>query len=266
MRDTMTTILFDTHCHINSEEFLEDYQAVIKRAEEVGVKQLLVIGCDRQSITQALKIASEYEHIYVAAAWHPVDVIDCKEEDKLFLETVWKHEKVIAVGETGLDYHWDKTPKELQQEYFEWHLDQSLKNNLPFIIHDREAHADVLETLQRYYKKYGPLNGIMHSYSGSVEMARLFLKLGLHLSISGVVTFKNAKNVKEVVQEIPLERLLIETDSPYLTPVPFRGKRNEPSYVKYVAKTVAELRGQSYETICDATTRNANALLFPTKK
>ncbi|MGL5042098.1 MAG: TatD family hydrolase [Culicoidibacterales bacterium] len=258
----MNNYFIDTHCHININDFEADIDEVIKRAISKNVRKMLVIGCDRISTNKALELADKYDCIRVAAAWHPVDVITCTEEDKLFLLEIWGNQKVVAIGETGLDYHWETSPKPLQQSFFEWHLEMAIALGKPFIIHDRQAHEDVLKTLKVFFKKYGPLIGVLHSYSGSVEMAREFLRLGLYISISGVVTFKNAKSIKEVAVEVPLNRLLIETDAPYLTPMPHRGKRNEPSYVVYVAQEVARLRGQSVEEICSQTTKNAEELFF----
>lgn len=253
-------LIIDTHCHVNDDKFINDRDAVIQRAIDNNIAYMIVVGCDTEGAKQAIALAEQYSQIYAAVAWHPVDVIDCTEDDKAFLLSVFEHQKVVAVGETGLDYYWDKSPKELQKEYFLWHIEQSVKNNKPFIVHNRDAHHDTLEILQACYQKYGMLNGIMHSYSGSVEMAQEFLKLGLHLSISGVVTFKNAKNVKEVAKIIPDDKLLVETDSPYLTPEPYRGTRNEPLYVKRVVDELAILRNTSIDQIALITTQNAKKL------
>jgi len=252
--------LFDTHCHLNDECFLEDIDSTIERAIVSGLEYIMVIGCDRITTERAIFLAEKYPMIYVAAAWHPVDVIDCTESDKDFLINIWQHPKVRAIGETGLDYYWDKSDKKLQQEFFIWHVEKAIENNLPFIVHNRDAHGDTLSILQEMYRKYGALKGIMHSFSGSAEMAAEFLKLGLHISISGVVTFKNAQNVKEVVKITPDNRLLIETDSPYLTPVPFRGKRNEPAYVAYVAEEVAKIKQYSITDLAKITTDNAKKI------
>lgn len=252
--------IFDTHCHLNDEAFDNDLAKVIERAKIQGVTRMLIIGVDKQTSIQALAIAERYPNIYVGIAWHPVDVIDCTEADKKWLSEIWQHEKVVAVGETGLDYHWDKSPHDLQKTFFKWHVEQAIKNDLPFVVHNRDAHGDTLAILQEFHAQYGTLKGIMHSYSGSVEMTTEFLKLGLHLSISGVVTFKNAKNIKEVVPMIPDDKLLVETDAPYLTPMPYRGKRNEPAYTYYTAEAVAALRGISLSTLAEQTTKNALTL------
>lgn len=248
--------LFDTHCHINAAQFTEDVDAVIERAQENNVDYMLVVGCDEAGIYKTLELIEKYKGLYGSVAWHPVDAIDFNDKMADLLETAWKHPKVKAIGETGLDYHWDKSPKELQKELFMWHLTKAHEYQMPFTIHNREAHGDVLDILQQYAKK-NHLNGVMHSFSGSIELAYQFLALDLYLSISGVVTFKNAKNVKEVVEKVPLHRLLIETDAPYLTPEPYRGKRNEPSYVRYVAQTIADLKNIDLEELANQTTENA---------
>lgn len=249
--------LFDTHCHLNSEVYDNDLESAIKQAQSVGVERMVVVGCDRPSIDRALSIAESHEAIYAATAWHPVDVIDCTEDDKKYLEKTWDHPKVVAVGETGLDYHWDKSPHELQKSFFEWHVEAAIQRKLPFIIHNREAHHDTLTLLQDMHKKYGELHGVMHSFSGSAEMASSFLRLGLHISVSGVVTFKNVKHLKDVLPLIPQDKLLIETDAPYLTPMPYRGQRNEPAYVLYVAQKIAELLSVDPDTIATQTFNNA---------
>lgn len=253
--------LFDSHCHIYSDEFEGMQSEIIARAKENNVTQMLVIGCDRITTEMALELQDKHVGVYAAAAWHPVDVIGCTEDDMEYLINLWETKKVVAIGETGLDYHWDTSPKELQKKFFRWHLDQAIKYQLPFIIHNREATEDVLIILKEYYAKYGPLRGVMHSFSGSLEMAKEFLKLGLHLSVSGVVTFKNAKHIKEVVPMIPNDKILIETDAPYLTPTPYRGKRNEPAFIRFTAEEVAKLRGITVEEIAELTTKNT-CLLF----
>jgi len=249
--------LIDTHCHLNDKRYADDLQVTIERAQAKGVDKMIVIGVDQVTGEQALTLAEKYDNIFAACAWHPVDVIDCTEEDKRWLERAWEHPKVVAIGETGLDYHWDKSPRDLQATYFRWHLEQAIQHKLPFIVHDRDAHVDTLNILRDFYNKYGPLKGVMHSYAGGASMLEEFLKLGLHISVSGVVTFKNAQNIKETVPLIPANRLLVETDAPYLTPVPFRGQRNEPAYTYYTAEEIANLRNESLEYIAEITTKNA---------
>ncbi|TLG77108.1 TatD family hydrolase [Culicoidibacter larvae] len=250
-------MLFDTHCHINTEDFAEDYEAVLERAQEIGVKKLAVVGFDKETIARALWFAEKYDWIYAIIGWHPVDTIDCTPEDlEMIRKTAAANPKVVAIGEIGLDYHWDKSPKVEQQALFRQQIEMALALDKPIVIHDRDAHQDVYDILAEY-KDEPNLRGIMHSYSSSPEMAERFIKLGFYISLSGVVTFKKARVPHEVAVSVPLDRLLIETDSPYLTPVPYRGKRNEPGYVHYVAEEIAKLRGISYEEVVQATYENA---------
>lgn len=259
--------LIDTHCHINTEQFFENENQTVEAARAAGVERLIVVGFDRQTILRAIELADTYEDVYFTAAWHPVDVVDFDaKQDKELLYKAWEHPKCVGVGETGLDYHWDKSPHELQKEFFEWHIEEAIQRELPFTVHNRDAHQDVYDVLEKMYQKYGELLGVMHSYSGSVEMAERFLKLGMYLSISGVVTFKNAKNVKEVVKMMPENKLLIETDSPYLTPEPYRGKRNEPAYVLYVATEIGVLRNLNVKKVGEITSQNAKNIFKKMKK
>jgi len=252
--------LIDTHCHLNDARFDDDLQATIERAHAQGVKQMLVIGVDKTTGIQAIELAEKHDSIFAALAWHPVDVVEFTSDDQKWLESMFAHPKVVAVGETGLDYHWDKSPHDLQATYFRWHLEMAHKHDLPFIVHDRDAHIDTLAILREFSAQHGALKGVMHSYAAGREMIDDFLALGLHISVSGVVTFKNAANIKDMVPLIPDDRLLVETDAPYLTPVPFRGKRNEPAYTYYTAAAVAELRGVTLENIATLTTQNARKL------
>lgn len=248
-------MLFDTHCHLNADQFQDDVDEVIERAQAEGVSNFLVVGFDRPTIEKALELAEKYEFIYASVGWHPVDAIDFKEEDLAWLEESAKHPKVVALGEMGLDYYWDKSPKDVQKEVFRKQIRLAKKVRLPIIIHNREATADIVEILRE--EEAGEVGGIMHCYSGSVEVAKECVEMNFYISLGGPVTFKNARKPKEVAEEIPLDRLLIETDSPYLTPHPYRGKRNEPAYVKLVAEQVAELKGLAVEEVARVTSENA---------
>ncbi|HLR54739.1 MAG TPA: TatD family hydrolase [Pseudogracilibacillus sp.] len=248
-------MLFDTHMHLNARQFEEDQEEVIQRATEAGVTTMVVVGFDDETIPLAIELAEKYDHIYAAVGWHPVDAIDCTSEHLDWLESLTKHPKVVALGEMGLDYHWDKSPKEVQQEVFRKQIRLAKKLQMPIIIHNREATADVIRILQE--EDVAEIGGIMHCYSGTLEEVQSCLDMNFYISLAGPVTFKNAKEVKEVAKIIPLERLLIETDAPYLAPHPYRGKRNEPSYVKLVAEEIARLREMDFTTICEITTRNA---------
>jgi TatD DNase family protein len=248
-------MLFDTHAHLNAEEYKDDLDEVISRAQDAGVTNMVVVGFDRPTIERAMELVAGYDFLYASVGWHPVDAIDMTEEDLIWIEELASHPKVVALGEMGLDYHWDKSPKDIQKEVFRKQIRLAKKVKLPIIIHNREATADILEILKE--ENAEEVGGIMHCFSGSPEVARECVNMNFYISLGGPVTFKNAKKPKDVAAEVPLDKLLIETDCPYLTPHPFRGKRNEPGYVKLVAEQIAEIKGLSYEEVAAATTKNA---------
>ena len=230
-------MLFDTHAHLNAIQYEEDLEEVIQRAVSENVTHIVVVGFDRQTITRAMELTNNYDMIYAAVGWHPVDAIDMTDEDLAWIKELSAHPKVVAIGEMGLDYHWDKSPKDVQKDVFRKQIKLAKEVNLPIIIHNRDATEDVVSILQE--ENASEVGGIMHCFTGSAEVAKQCLDMNFYISFGGPVTFKNAKKPKEVAKEIPMDRLLIETDCPYLTPHPFRGKRNEPSYVKYVAEQIA---------------------------
>ncbi|MGG4211261.1 TatD family hydrolase [Bacillus safensis] len=248
-------MLFDTHAHLNAEQYNEDLEQVIERAKSEKVEKIVVVGFDRPTITRAMELIEEYDFIYAAIGWHPVDAIDMTDEDLAWIKDLSQHEKVVAIGEMGLDYYWDKSPKDVQKEVFRRQIALAKEVNLPIVIHNRDATEDVVTILKE--EGAAEVGGIMHCFTGSLETAKACMDMNFYISFGGPVTFKNAKKPKEVVKEIPSDRLLIETDCPYLTPVPFRGKRNEPSYVKYIAEQIAELREISFEELAELTTKNA---------
>ncbi|MFF2590671.1 TatD family hydrolase [Peribacillus butanolivorans] len=251
-------MLFDTHVHVNAEQFNEDLEDVIERAQEAGVNNMVVVGFDRPTITRAMELIETYEFMYAAVGWHPVDAIDMTEEDLKWIEELSSHPKVVAIGEMGLDYHWDKSPKAIQMEVFRKQIQLAKKVGLPIIVHNREATADIVNILKE--EEASEVGGIMHCFSGSAETAMECIDMNFYISLGGPVTFKNAKKPKEVAAAVPLDRLLIETDCPYLAPHPYRGKRNEPSYVKLVAEQIAEIKQLSVEEVSKATTDNAKKL------
>ncbi|MGA9226151.1 MAG: TatD family hydrolase [Mesobacillus sp.] len=251
-------MLFDTHVHLNAEQFNDDLQEVIDRAVAEGVTNMVVVGFDELTIKKAIELAEEYDFIHASVGWHPVDAIDMTPEHLDWLKELANHPKVVALGEMGLDYYWDKSPKEIQKEVFRKQIRLAREVKLPIIIHNRDATADIVEILKE--ENAGEVGGIMHCYSGSVETALECIDMNFYISLGGPVTFKNAKKPKEVAESIPLDRLLVETDCPYLTPHPYRGKRNEPAYVKLVAEEIAGLKGLSFEEIAEATTQNAKKL------
>ncbi|MCJ1785587.1 TatD family hydrolase [Mammaliicoccus sciuri] len=251
-------MLIDTHVHLNADQYDEDLQEVIDRALEEGIDRMFVVGFDTNTIERTMKLIDQYDFIYGIIGWHPVDAIDCTEERLQWIEELSKHPKIIGIGEMGLDYHWDKSPKDIQKEVFRKQIALAKRVQLPIIIHNREATQDCVDILKE--ENASEVGGIMHSFSGSNEIADEILEMNFYISLGGPVTFKNAKQPKEVAQHVPLDRLLVETDAPYLSPHPYRGKRNEPARVKLVAEQIAELRGISYEEVCKATTENAERL------
>lgn len=248
-------MLFDTHAHLNAEQYNEDLEQVIERAKSEKVEKIVVVGFDRPTITRAMELIEAYDFMYAAIGWHPVDAIDMTDEDLAWIKELSQHEKVVAIGEMGLDYYWDKSPKDVQKEVFRRQIALAKEVNLPIIIHNRDATEDVMTILKE--EGAAEVGGIMHCFTGSLEIAKACMEMNFYISFGGPVTFKNAKKPKEVVKDIPSDRLLIETDCPYLTPAPFRGKRNEPSYVKYIAEQIAELREISFEELAALTTENA---------
>lgn len=246
---------FDTHAHIDDRRFDEDREELFKELPSRGISLMLNPGTDIRSSEKAIDYARTYEYVYAAVGFHPHDSKNMKDEDLNRLEIMaLDNPKVVAVGEIGLDYHYDFSPREVQKKRFIQQLELAAKLKLPVIIHDREAHGDIMNILED--KKSILTGGVMHCYSGSWEMAERLLDLGFYISLAGPVTFKNAKRAVEVAERIPLDRLLIETDSPYLTPVPHRGKRNDPGYVKFVAEKIGELRGLSGEEVGRITKEN----------
>ncbi|MDR3592685.1 MAG: TatD family hydrolase [Negativicutes bacterium] len=250
-------MLFDSHAHIDDKRFNDDREAVIDRAVANGVTGIINVGADMFSSARAVELAERYPHIYAAVGIHPHDAKDAREADYAKLALWAAGPKTVAIGEIGLDYHYDLSPREAQQAVFVRQLDLARQLAKPIIIHDREAHADIMATVKS--EGHG-LTGVFHCFSGSTEMAREVLRLGFYISIAGPVTFANAHKLLDVAREVPLDRLLVETDSPYLTPQPHRGKRNEPAYVRLVAEKVAEIRGIDLETLAAATTENVKRL------
>ncbi|MGL4663000.1 MAG: TatD family hydrolase [Culicoidibacterales bacterium] len=252
--------IFDTHTHLNAEQFSDDYDEVVKRAWELyGVKYMNVVGFDEKTIHRAIELSQKYPHVYMTAGWHPVDAIDFQEKIHLpLIEEALKLPKTIAIGETGLDYHWDKSPKDIQHELFSMQLEMAKLYNLPAVIHMRDATEDTVKMIEKHADPR--LTGIMHSYSGSPEIAINLTNLKFMISLSGIVTFKNAHKILEVIKETPSQFLLAETDAPYLTPHPNRGKRNEPGYTRYVVEKIAEVREETVETVATYTTDNAKRI------
>ncbi len=246
--------LVDTHCHLDNEKFDEDRLEVIERIKE-NLEFCVNIGYDLASSKKSLELAKEYDFIYAVIGIHPIDIAEYDEEVEKELELLGKNPKVVAIGEIGLDYHWMTEPKEVQQERFKKQLELAERLNKPVVIHTRDAMEDTVNIL----KDYPNITGVIHCYPGSLETAKQLVDR-FYLGIGGTLTFKNSKKAVEVVKDIPLDRIVIETDCPYLTPEPFRGKRNEPIYVEYVAKKIAEIKEISVEDVTKITTENAKKL------
>ncbi|MEA0563871.1 TatD family hydrolase [Lysinibacillus irui] len=248
-------MFIDSHVHLNADQYDEDLQVVIDRALEAKVEKMVVIGFDRKTIERTMQLIEQYDFVYGVIGWHPVDAIDCTQEDLEWIEKLASHPKIVGIGETGLDYYWDKSPKDVQQALFRKQIHLAQKIGLPIIIHNRDATGDVVRILRE--ENAASVGGVMHCFSGSVETARECIAMNFMISLGGPVTFKNARLPKEVATEIPLEHLMIETDAPYLAPHPHRGKRNEPAFVSLVAEEIARLKGLTIEEIGQATTDNA---------
>jgi TatD DNase family protein len=248
-------MLTDTHTHLNDKQFDEDREEVIARARKAGVSRIVNVGYNRETIATSLALAESYDFIYSVVGWHPHDASDMTDEDLEWIESLLKHPKVVGIGEMGLDYYWDNSPRDVQAEVFRKQIRLARKVGMPIVIHDRDAHQDIVDILRE--ERAQEVGGIMHCFSGSWEMAKQCLDMDFFISFGGPVTFKNAKKPKEIAKRVPLDRLLIETDSPYLTPHPYRGKRNETAYVGLVAEAIAELHDLTPEEIAKVTTQNA---------
>jgi len=251
-------MLFDTHAHLDDDKFDKDRDEVIIRCKQEGVDLILNAGSSVETSVKSIALAEKYELIYAAVGVHPHDAAHMDEETAGVLAALTENKKVRAIGEIGLDYHYDFSPRDVQKRRFVEQIDLARQLKLPVIIHDREAHGDVMDIFKK--NRIKEVGGVLHSFSGSAEMALECIKLGMYISISGPITFKNARRTVEAVRKVPLERLLIETDSPYLTPVPHRGKRNYPGYVKFVAEKIAEIKGLTFEEVAQKTRLNGKLL------
>ncbi len=249
--------MIDTHIHLGHEQYDEDLEQVIANAKAKGVTGVILIGCDEPSIKKAITVHHQYpEFTKLAVGWHPTDVKTWDDNSLEYLKQVIKQEQVVAIGEMGLDYYWYPEEKELQKEIFRIQLSLAKELNLPIIIHARDAYEDCYEII----KEFAPIKGVMHSYADSGENAMRFVELGLSIGLSGPITFKNGTQQKETAKQVPIEHLLLETDGPYLTPVPYRGKRNLPEYIEYVAEEIALNKMMSKEDVIKQTTINAEKI------
>ena len=249
-------VYFDTHAHYDSGAFNADREELLAALPEAGVSLVVNPGCEVRSSETAISLAERFAHVYAAVGVHPEDMGGMEEGDLEKIAALARHEKCVAIGEIGLDYYWDASHKEEQKALFIRQLELSLELNLPVIVHDREAHGDCLDIVRRL----DCLRGVFHCYSGSVEMAEELLKRGWYLGFDGPITYKNARKALEVLELCPLDRILIETDSPYLSPIPMRGKRNDSRNLVYITEKIAEIKGLSPEEIAAATMENGKRL------
>ncbi|ORU00888.1 putative deoxyribonuclease YcfH [Anaerovibrio sp. JC8] len=252
-------ILIDTHAHVNSEKFDQDRGKIITNAIENGVGAIINLGDTIESSKHVLELAEAYDICYAGVGVHPEEAFEMKNDDFDKLSIWAKNKKVVCIGEIGLDYYWEKDPekRDLQKRIFIQQLDLARQLDLPVCVHNRDAHGDTMEILKKEGKG---IVGVMHCYSGSLEIARELVKMGWYIGVDGPLTFKNAAKLPEIVKDIPLERILVETDCPYMAPAPMRGKRNEPAFVKFVAEKLAELKGMDFEAVKRQTTINAKSL------
>lgn len=247
-------MMIDTHCHLNIEEFADDYKDVIERAKDNGVQQMIVIGIDPISNQKAIEIAEYYDFVYATVGIHP-GVVDDYGLDGL--KALLRHKKVVALGEIGLDFYWKDDNKDRQIDIFKKQLDMAVSLGLPVVIHTRNSFSEAYEVVKPYQ---GKIKGVFHCFSSHLEDAKKAVDLGFYVGIDGPVTFKNAKDIKEIAKDIALESILIETDSPYLSPHPFRGKRNEPSRLIHIAKAIADIKHISVDEVITQTSMNAKHL------
>lgn len=250
--------IFDTHTHLNAEQFKDDIPETIARAHELGISEMAVVGFDTPTITKSLELSQTYPEIYSIIGWHPTEAGSYSPTIEENLQELLTRDKVITLGEIGLDYYWMEDPKDVQEKVFRRQIAIAREHHLPISVHTREALEDTYRILKD--EKIHQVGGIMHSFSGDEYWAEKFLDLGMELSFSGVVTFKKATDVQAAAKIVPLDRFLVETDAPYLAPVPYRGKRNEPGYTRYVVEKIAELKELPAGQIAKASRQNAYRL------
>ena len=247
--------MIDTHCHI-SLDYYDDIPKLIENIKNSGITKIIVNGCDMKSNLEVLNLVKQYDIVYGAIGFHPTELDDFKDNDLIWLEEHINDDKVVALGEIGLDYHHDNIDKNKQNIIFKKQLEIAKKHCKPIIVHSRDSISDTYNILKEYN-----LRGSLHCFSGSLEMARMFIKLGYLIGVGGVVTYKNAKNIVNVIKNIDLEYILLETDAPYLTPEPYRGNKNDSSYIPIIAKKIAEIKGINQELV-EKTTNDNSCRLF----
>ena len=253
----MKSMIFESHAHYDSEQFDEDRHELLMSMPENGVGTIINSGASWDSVTEVVEMAEKYPFMYAAVGVHPDEVGQLSDERLEYMKKQCQKEKVVAVGEIGLDYYWDNEAHDVQKKWFIKQLELARELDLPVIIHSREAAADTMEIMKEYGKG---LRGVIHCFSSSKELAMEYVKMGFHIGVGGVVTFKNAKKLKEVVEAVPLDRILLETDCPYLAPTPYRGKRNSSIYISYIAEEVANIKGVTCEEVVAQTEQNGKDL------
>ena len=253
-------MIFETHAHYDDDRFHDDRDEILGQMQEAGIKRIINVGASIESIKTTLELAEKYDFVYAAVGVHPSDISDLNEETFAWLKEQTNLQKVIAIGEIGLDYYWDKEPEvQANQRYwFGRQIELARETNLPIIIHSRDAGADTMQVMKEHHAEEIP--GVIHCYSYSKEVAMEFIKMGYYIGIGGVITFKNARKLVETVEAIPMERILLETDCPYMAPEPFRGKRNSSLYLPYVVEKIAELKGIAKAEVESITEENARRL------
>lgn len=258
-------MIFETHAHYDDERFHEDRDELLRRLPEEGIGVVINSGASVESTRDTIRLAKDYPHVYAAVGVHPSEIEELNEEFMQWMKEQATWEKTVAIGEIGLDYYWDKEPEvqERQRFWFGRQIELARETNLPIIVHSRDAAADTMQVMKEHHAEEIP--GVIHCYSYSKEMALEFIKMGYYIGVGGVVTFKNAKKLKETVEAIPLESILLETDCPYMAPEPYRGKRNSSLYLPYVVEKIAEIKGVSVEEVERVTEANARKLFTKVK-
>ncbi len=257
---TMAIELIDTHAHLDDDKFHDDLPAVLERARAAGVARIVTIATTGSSSAACVTLAAQHPMLAATVGIQPNNVAEAAADAWDQVVSRVTQPKVVAVGETGLDRHWDYTPFAQQEDFFGRHLELARKHNLAVVIHCREAEGDVVRMLKEDFERHGPVRGVMHSFTGDLATAQACLDMGLTISFAGMVTYKNAQNLRDVAVQVPLDRLLVETDSPYLAPMPVRGRRNEPAHVVHTAACLAEVLGLDLANFSQETTRNARTL------
>ncbi len=248
-------MIFDTHSHYTDEQFSDREELLIKLNKQKNISEIITCGTDIPSSKECIALANKFPFVYAAIGFHPEELTRIDTDIPALRQLMC--DKVVAIGEIGLDYYWNKENKEKQKDGFISQLNLAKELNLPVIVHDREAHGDTLSILKEYKPK-----GVLHCFSGSVEMAQEIINLGMYIGVGGVITFKNAKNLPEVIKAVPIDKILLETDAPYLAPEPFRGKRNDSSLILYIAEKIGDIKGISKEEVIKITRENAYRLFF----